>query len=470
MYFERIYDDGLAQASYIVACPGSGEAAVVDPLRDLDQYLDKIDELGFDLVGVVETHIHADFLSGGRDLARATGATLYISGEQSEGWEYAGLDGLDVVEMTHGDQFKLGNVVIEAAHTPGHTPEHLSFLVTDGAQSDEPMMALTGDFAFVGDLGRPDLLEKAAGERGTAETGAKQLFDSVKNVLCQWDDSVQIWPGHGAGSACGKALGSIPASTVGYERRNAWWGPYVENDDPEGFADELLSGQPESPTYFRNMKEMNRDGVEGQDAVVPSIPRLTPEGFREAADFDVNLLDLRDFEDFSREHIAGSVNLPSLDSLSDQAGWVVDYDRPIVLVVEPENLDEATRALYRVGFTDFEGYIPRIGGYATATDHIELIDAGRAHALKTDQDAMVLDVRSQSEFNEGHIPGAKHVHYGRLEDHLDEMPDDRPIVVHCASGRRAMVGASILESNGFENIYNFPGGVDEWRDDGFDVE
>lgn len=471
MYFERIYDEDLAQAAYIVACPASGEAVVVDPLRDIDQYFDRIDDLDFELAGVAETHIHADFLSGGRDLARAADAPFYISDETVSGWEYGSLEGLDVRRLADGEHFEVGNVRIEALHTPGHTPEHLSFAVVDTPQADEPMMALTGDFAFVGDLGRPDLLEKAADERGTAVEGARQQFESVRDKLLALPESTQIWPGHGAGSACGKALGSIPASTVGYERRNAWWAPYLERDDVDGFVEELLAEQPESPTYFRYMKQMNRDGVEGGHEL-PAVPQLTPAGFRRAIDEDdAVVLDFRNYDAFADRHFRGSINIPSIDSASGYAGWVTPYHRPLVLRVDRDDLDEITRRLYRVGLTDFAGWIPRIDGYGDATASHDVIDADEAHAALESEETLLLDVRSRDEYREGHIPGARHIHYGRLTEQLDDIPRDETLILHCASGRRASIATGLLEMHGFEDLRLFGGdAVEAWRRAGYPVE
>lgn len=459
MYFERIYDEGLAEASYLIACQATGDALVVDPVRDIDIYLDRAAELGFEIEAVAETHIHADFLSGGRDLARATQARLYISGEQQEGWEYGGLDGIDFVELADGDRFNLGGVILEALHTPGHTPEHISILVTDSAQSDEPMMLLSGDFAFVGDLGRPDLLEQAAGEAGTAVVGARQLFASVRDKLLELHDSVQIWPNHGAGSACGKSLGSIPTSTVGYERRNAWWAPFLAEGDVDGFVDELLAGQPESPTYFRHMKRMNRDGVSGGDAL-PSLSELTPRGARQAFNKQqAVLLDVRSVDQFAAEHAMGAINLPSVENVSTHAGWVVPYDKPLVLFADPSDLDEARRRLYRVGFTKFAGYIPRLRGYVDDVASHEVLTADEARVRLESDEAIALDVRSRSEFEQGHVVGAIHAHYGRIEQALDELPRDRQLVVYCGSGVRSSVAISVLERAGFENLAN-AGGFD----------
>ncbi len=468
MYFERIYDEDLAQATYLIACAASGEAVIVDPLRDLDQYFGRLDELGFELAGVAETHIHADFLSGGRDLARATDAPLYISGETVEGWEYGSLDGLEVERLADGDGFEVGNIRLEALHTPGHTPEHVSLLVVDTVQADEPMMVLTGDFAFVGDLGRPDLLEEAAGEQGTAVEGARQQFESVRDRLVTLPDSTQIWPGHGAGSACGKALGSIPASTVGYERRHAWWASYIEDGDVDGFVDELLADQPESPTYFANMKQMNRDGVEG-GYELPGVPELTPAGFRRAVDDeDALVLDVRGLEAFADEHLPGSVNLPSLGKVSTHAGWVAPYDHPLVLRLDRDELDEAVRRLYRVGFTDFAGWIPRLDGYAEETTGHPVVDADQARERVESGEAVILDVRSRSEYRDEHIDGVTHVHYGRLTDHLDDLPRDKQVIVHCGSGRRASIAIGLLEANGFDDVANFAGdAVSAWKEAGY---
>ncbi|MFW5966129.1 MAG: MBL fold metallo-hydrolase [Persicimonas sp.] len=470
MYFERIYDEGLAEASYIIACQATNQAIVVDPVRDLDIYFDRLDELGYDITGVAETHIHADFLSGGRDLARATGATLYISGEQEEGWEYDGLEGIEYVELNDEDDIELGGVVIRALHTPGHTPEHLSYLVTDTAQADEPMMLLSGDFAFVGDLGRPDLLEKAAGEMGTAKKGARQLFDSVRDKLLELPDTVQIWPNHGAGSACGKALGAIPTSTVGYERKNAWWAPYFEGEgDVDGFIDELLAGQPESPKYFRNMKQMNRDGVDGGDTL-PTLSELTPRGFKRALEEnDAVLLDARSKEDFAEGHVPGAINLPSVKAVSTHAGWVVPYDRPLVIYAQKEDLDEVRRRLYRIGFTDFAGYIPRLEGYADQLEAYEVLEASQVRSELESDEAVAVDVRSQNEFDEEHVAGAIHAHYGTIDEAGDELPRDKELLVYCGSGARANVAISVLKKAGFKRLKN-AGGFDALAEAGVPVE
>ena len=256
MLIERIYDEDLAQASYLIGCQANGTAVVVDGRRDIAVYQELAEKNGMKIVAVTETHIHADYLSGTRELAAATGAKIYVSGEGGPDWQYE----FDGERLYDGDTITIGNISIQALHTPGHTPEHLSFLVTDGAFSDQPGYLLSGDFVFSGDLGRPDLLDEAAGGVDTRFEGAKQLFASLRDKFLTLPDYVQVHPAHGAGSACGKALGAIPSSTVGYERLYAWWGPYLAANDEQGFIDELLDGQPDAHAYFGRMKRENREG------------------------------------------------------------------------------------------------------------------------------------------------------------------------------------------------------------------
>jgi hydroxyacylglutathione hydrolase len=256
MLLRHLYNDQLAQASYLIGCGATGEALVVDPNRDIDQYLALAAREGLRIVAVAETHIHADFVSGARELAARTGARLYLSAAGPAEWQYAYAAEAGATLVRDGDRFMIGNVRIDVWHTPGHTPEHLSFLVTDTAGADAPMGIFTGDFVFVGDVGRPDLLERATGQANTMEAGARDLFRSLQRFrsLPAW---VQVWPGHGAGSACGKALGAVPQSTVGYETRFNWAFAIA---DEQPFVAAVLAGQPEPPAYFARMKKINKEG------------------------------------------------------------------------------------------------------------------------------------------------------------------------------------------------------------------
>src|SRR5690554_5173020 len=254
MYFKQFYDTDLAQGSYLIGCQQQGVAVVVDPRRDIEVYLADAAANGLRITAVTETHIHADYLSGSRELAAATGADLYLSDEGGEDWSYP----FPHEALLHGTELSVGHVRLKAVHTPGHTPEHMMFLVSDLMRGAEPVLALTGDFVFVGDLGRPDLLDEAAGFVDTRFDGAKDLFASLRDHFLPLPDYVQVHPAHGSGSACGKALGAIPASTVSYERNFSWLAKYLKNNDEQGFVDELLSGQPDAHAYFGRMKLQNK--------------------------------------------------------------------------------------------------------------------------------------------------------------------------------------------------------------------
>ncbi len=257
MLLRYFYDQKLAQASYMVGCQMTGEAVVIDPARNITPYLQEAEKEGMKIVATAETHIHADFVSGSLELAKRTGSTAYLSDEGDASWKYAFAKDIDSKLVKDGDTFKVGNVTLEVMHTPGHTPEHISFLLYDRNQT-QPMGIFTGDFVFVGDIGRPDLLEEAAGVKGTTAIGAEQMFDSLKKFKAL-PDFVQVWPGHGAGSACGKALGAIPTSTVGYEKATNW---ALQMTDKDAFIKELTTDQPEPPNYFAMMKKVNKEGIQ----------------------------------------------------------------------------------------------------------------------------------------------------------------------------------------------------------------
>ncbi|MFP5379223.1 MAG: MBL fold metallo-hydrolase, partial [Vicinamibacteria bacterium] len=255
MLVTRFFEPSIAQASYLIGCAAAREAIVIDANRDIETYIRAAEAEHVRIAYVTETHIHADYVSGSRELAARTGATLLLSDEGDADWKYQFASEGRLVR--HGDVVTMGNVRIDVVHTPGHTPEHLSFLVTDGAAADLPIAAVTGDFIFVGDVGRPDLLERAANFKGTMEIGARTLWASLQRFNAAHEDYLQIWPGHGAGSACGKGISAIPHSTLGYERRFNW---AFKAADEAAFVREVLSGQPDPPKYFATMKRINKEG------------------------------------------------------------------------------------------------------------------------------------------------------------------------------------------------------------------
>lgn len=450
MLLERIYDEDLAQASYFIGCQAKGEAIVVDPRRDTDVYLEIASKNGMSIIAVTETHIHADYLSGTRELAARTGAQMYVSDEGGPDWTY-GADFDAATRMKHGHRITLGNIVVEATHTPGHTPEHMSFLVTDGAQATEPGFMLTGDFVFVGDIGRPDLLDEAAGFIDTRFQGAKDLFASLRDKFLTLPDYVQVLPAHGSGSACGKALGAIAASTVGYERNFSWWGPYLKSNDEQGFVNELLSGQPDAHAYFARMKLENKVGP----AVIGEAPELIEYAASDLSEAlaaeKVILVDTRHNGEVHEGTVAGALNIPGAAKAASYGAWVVDPQhekRPIVLLADSREAAQELRAhLVRVG-------IDTVRGFITSFDELELVQPRLVapQDLEGFERTMLLDVRNRTEFEAGHLPGAHQLSGGRVMWHLDELPEPGAgtIVSYCQSGVRNSVAASALRARGYD--------------------
>jgi hydroxyacylglutathione hydrolase len=460
MLLRRFYDDKLAQASYMIGCQATGEAIVVDPHRDTDVYIAAAEEEDLRIRYVSETHIHADYLSGSRQLARRTDATFLISGDGDEDWQYAfaGEEGTRVVH--DGDEVTIGNIGIRILHTPGHTPEHISFMITDGATSSEPMGVLTGDFIFVGDVGRPDLLEKAAGIEGTMEKGARVLYRAIERFR-GLPAYLQILPGHGAGSACGKALGSVPSSTLGYEQLVNWAFQCETEDD---FVLQVLSDQPEPPVYFAHMKRMNREGPAILDGL-PHPPHMDPSALGPLMDEGGIVVDTRPQEQFAAGHVPGTINVPLTNSFPNWCGWLLPYDRPIHFIVGGEGeAMEAARDLAFIGIDHSAGYFGENALEAWAEHHGPLetfatIDWAAAERAVADEHAFLLDVRKLTEWNEGHAPGATHIHLGYLRGRTDELPRDRPVLLYCRSGHRSGIGSSLLQAEGFEDVRNIDGGI-----------
>lgn len=458
MLFERIYDEGLAQASYFVGCQRQGQAIVVDARRDIQVYLDLAAKHGMSIVAVTETHIHADYLSGTRELAAATGATIYLSGEGGDDWQYA----FDGTTIHHGDKITLGNITVTAQHTPGHTPEHLSFLVTDGAVADTPGYMLTGDFVFVGDLGRPDLLDEAAGGVDTRFAGARDLFKSLQEVFMPLPDHVQIHPAHGAGSPCGKALGAIPSTTVGYEKAYAWWVPYLESGDEQGFIDELLTGQPDAHAYFARMKKENKLGPDliGYPAPEPvqlSATEVAEQLSQEQAIF----IDTRDQHGVHTGTVAGALNVPAGQQASTFGAWVIDPEtekRPLIILGDSASARQMRDALYRVGIDTVRYYTTDLEPLADFVPPTVL-----AQDLEATERAALLDVRAKGEYAAGSIPGAQQLSGGSALWRLDELPEPgSTLVTFCQSGVRNSVVASGLRRAGYR-VVELEGSYAAWQ-------
>jgi len=465
MYFQHIYDTSLAQGSYFIGCQKAGVAAVIDPKRDVDTYIEIARQQKMNITHVFETHIHADFLAGSRELAALTGAQLYLSDEGGLDWQYE----FDHIGLKDGSRIELGNLVFEVIHTPGHTPESISFLLTDKPAGDMPVMLFTGDFVFVGDIGRPDLLEKAAGLKGSQETGAHQLFNSLKKFSAL-PPYIQVWPGHGAGSACGKALGAVPSTTTGYEViRN--WGLRFQQDE-EGFVKYLLTDQPEPPKYFAMMKKLNKV----DRPLLTKVPKIKELGYQEliaALKKGYKLIDTRDKATFAEGYIPGSINIQGNNSFNTWAGWLLDYDTPFILVAKPASMDDLTRKLMRIGLDNIYGYIPDLKQWQNEggqTDKETVLSLEKFKDLYTKNGIQVVDLRGATEYKSGHITGADHVFLGTLPDNLDRISKDKKVVIHCQSGDRATIGYSLLAREGFTNILNFSEGMNKWIHENNPVE
>ncbi len=469
MLLERFYNDLLAQASYLVADQNAHVAMVVDPNRDVDRYIDAAARDKLEIAYVAETHIHADFVSGARELAARTGARLLLSAEGGRDWQYkfAKSDGARL--LRHGDRIDLGAVRIDVRHTPGHTPEHLCYVVTDAAASDRPVGMFSGDFIFVGDVGRPDLLERAANVAGTMDTLARELFQSLRATK-DLPDYLQLWPGHGAGSACGKSLGALPSTTLGYERLASWAFNASSEDD---FVGEALADQPEPPGYFATMKAINRDGP-SPTPEQNELPELTLGALdRALSTGEPRVVDVRSTADFAAGHIPRTLNLPMGSSFATWAGSLLSYDQDIVLLADdPKRIARARHALLLIGLDRVVGSGSKRLRDAWQAKHgplstVRQVDVGH---LSAGNHRRVLDVRRSTEWKEGHMPGAEHFYLGDLVARAGDLPRDTPIAVHCQGGTRSAIAASLLQAEGFTNVANVTGGIQAWTAAGLPVE
>jgi len=478
MFFKQFYDQPLAQASYMIGCQATGDAIVVDPLRDVQQYLDVAVAEGLRISHVTETHIHADFVSGARELVARTGARLYLSAEGGADWQYAFATADGATLVRDGDVIAVGNITLDVLHTPGHTPEHLSFVVTDNPAGAGAMGILTGDFVFVGDVGRPDLLEKAAGVLHTMEASARTLFHSLERFR-SLPDHLQVWPGHGAGSACGKALGAVPSSTVGYEKRANWGvGTTVEGD----FVQMVLDGQPEPPAYFAQMKRINRDGPPVLGGIhAPPLHSATDLLAR--ADAGAWIVDLRAAAAFAAGHVPSTLSIPYGRSFTTWAGWLLPYDADLWLLTDQNVIGDLAPAIVRDAVRDLALIgLDRVGGWFDAAALAGVEESGRAlatvpqidaraFAARRDLESMQLvDVRGATEFDAGHLPGSMNIPVGLLAQSLDQLQEHAPVVVQCQSGARSAIAASVLMRAGRANVFNLVGGFAAWRGAGLPVE
>ncbi|HEY3133641.1 MAG TPA: MBL fold metallo-hydrolase [Gemmatimonadaceae bacterium] len=464
MLFRRFYDENLAQASYMIACEKTREAIVVDPNADIAMYTRAAGADRVKIAHVTETHIHADFVSGSRALADTAGATLHLSGEGGSDWSYS-KDALRKANvLQNGTAVDVGTVRVRARHTPGHTPEHMTFLVSDLERGDMPVGALTGDFIFVGDVGRPDLLERAVGEAGTMEQFARQLHQSLVKFRGE-PDHLQIWPGHGAGSACGKSLGAMPQSTLGYERLFNW--AFAEMSDAE-FVAKVLEDQPVPPRYFAVMKRLNR--TEESPPKTPPPQYLGFEELEKALNEKATIVDTRPAQKFATGHVPGTLNIPLGKSFLNWMGALVPENRDFYFVTEAES-DDAVKTilqnLCKIGLTRVRGifrsdFLHEWETRRGALETVSQVDANAVNELAGKNGAQIVDVRSPEEWSKGHLPGAIHVPLAALPDRMSELDPSSPIVLHCKGGGRSSIATSYLQVHGMSNVSNMLGGYEAW--------
>jgi hydroxyacylglutathione hydrolase len=451
MYFQQFYLGCLAHASYMIG--SDGEAAVVDPRRDVDIYVEEARARGLEIRHIIETHLHADFVSGHHELAHRTGAKIYFGAKAGAKFEH--------VPVREGDEIRMGDVVLRFLETPGHTPESVSILVVDRAVGEVPKAVLTGDTLFIGDVGRPDLL----GSKMSAQELAGMLYDSLHGKLLALPDSVEVYPAHGAGSLCGRNISSETSSTIGQQRQFN----YALRPMPkEEFVRMMTTDLPEAPDYFARDVAINRDGA-SELAELPDPAALGARDVEALQKKGAIVLDTRPAAQYGAGHVAGSLHIGLSGQFASWAGALVSPQAPILLVAEDEEqVREARVRLSRVGIENVAGYLAggllewhRAGLPLATTEQIgvEELDA----RIREDRAGRVVDVRRPGEWQAGHIAGAVNVPLNTLEQHAAELPKDEPVAVLCAGGFRSSIGTSILERQGLAKITNVVGGMAAWK-------
>ncbi|MGW2250189.1 rhodanese-like domain-containing protein [Kitasatospora sp. NPDC001660] len=453
MYFAQFYLDCLSQASYLIADESTGRAVVVDPRRDVDEYVADAEARGFTVEAVINTHFHADFLAGHLELADRTGAWIGY-GHRAE-TEYP------IRHLTDGERISLGDVTLQIMETPGHTPESISILVYEHATDESPYGVLTGDALFVGDVGRPDLLASAG---VTAEDLGAMLYDSVHHKLMALPDQVRVFPAHGAGSACGKNLSTEKQSTIGTQRLTNY---ACQPMDQDAFVRIVTAGQSATPAYFGHDAALNRQDHPLLDRTNAARP-LCPESFKEVRTAGAVVLDARSPQDFGAGHVRGAINVPVDGRFAEQAGTVLTPDSTIAIIAPQDREDEVVTRLARIGFDHIAGYLRNPGNALPAlADEVTAASRLTADQLRTalagEQPPTVLDVRTCGERETGFIEGSLHIALAELPRRLNEIPTDRPLVVHCASGHRSSIAASLLRHHGHTDVSDLLGGYNAWH-------
>ncbi len=446
MYFEQFYLGCLAHASYMIG--SNGEAAVIDPQRDVEIYLKAAAENGLKIRHIFETHLHADFVSGHKELAERTGARIYIGAKAGATFPH--------VAVCDGSEVRFGSCTISVLETPGHTPESICLLVSDSEKRSAPWAVLTGDTLFIGDVGRPDL-SKAF----TPQQLAAMLYDSLHRKLMTLPDDVLVYPAHGAGSLCGRNMREERSSTIGTERLTNYALQIKTRDE---FVQQMTSNLPARPEYFARDAEINRGGA----AALEELPELRPISAKELKQVlaeGVPALDVRPTEVFAAGHVPGSINIALSGQFASWAGSLLGLSsKPVLIADNSEQLEEARIRLARVGIEDLTGYLQDgIGGWKQAGLETWTIPQLSARELSDRNDLSVLDVRREGEWQMGHLEKAQLWPLDRLKDSLPALDKQTAIAVHCKSGYRSMIACSLLQRAGYRNVSNVMGGFDAWQ-------
>jgi glyoxylase-like metal-dependent hydrolase (beta-lactamase superfamily II)/rhodanese-related sulfurtransferase len=461
MYFKQFYLACLAHASYLIG--SEGEAAVVDPQRDVDQYIAEAAAQNLTIKFVIETHLHADFVSGHRELAARTGAEIVFGEKADAEFPHAA--------VRDGDEIKLGQIILRILETPGHTPESISILVIDSEVSNQPQKILTGDTLFVGDVGRPDL---ASGKGYTPSMMAGMLYDTLHTKLLKLSDETQVYPAHGAGSMCGKNMSQETSSTIGEQRKFNYALQPMSKDE---FVRMMTADLPESPVYFPRDAEINRTGAPAL-VDVSAVPALLADEVKKLGIEGHTILDVRTAAEFGAGHVPGSINIGLAGQFAIWSGTLISMETPIVIVAESEEkAAEAVMRLARVGHETVKGYL--LGGMAAWSDagfNVELVPQITVDELSDlvnrDSDLQILDVRRPPEYQSGHVPRAQAAPLISLQQNVSNLRLNpaNPIAVICAGGYRSSAATSILQQRGFSKLMNVTGGTSAWIDAGYEVE
>ncbi len=467
MYFKQFYLGCLAHASYLIG--SEGVAAVVDPQRDVDQYIEEATSQGLQIKYVVETHLHADFVSGHRELAERTGAEIVFSRHAGAKFPHRAVN--------DGDEIQIGNVKLQFMETPGHTPESMCILVTDSKVSNRPQKILTGDTLFIGDVGRPDL---AGGKGYTPQMMAAMMYDTLHEKLLKLPDDVEVYPAHGAGSMCGKNMSKETSSTIGQQRKFNY---ALQPMSKEAFVRMMTAELPEAPAYFPKDAEINRSGAAALGQLTKPAALTAEEVSKllsqpESESLPYLVLDVRSAADFGAGHVPGSMNIGLGGQFAIWAGSLIPIGTPIIIVAESDaKREEAVTRLARVGIESAKGYLEggidawRDAGFETKT--VPQISVDELDSMiEQDHELQILDVRRPPEYEGGHVPRAVHAPLSNLESNASRLSLDpsKPTAVICAGGYRSSAATSILQSHGFSNLRNVTGGTSAWINAGYPVE